>query len=103
MIEAVGHEHLTAYFQTLGAMVKPGGRVVIQARGFGGSVGGSARLPLPAPRALGLAGQAAEGEDSTGRLRSTLAPRNEARSPHSHLNAFTPDLNCAGAAGHRGP
>ncbi|PRW60674.1 cyclopropane-fatty-acyl-phospholipid synthase [Chlorella sorokiniana] len=30
MIEAVGHEHMEAYFRTLGAMVKPGGRVVIQ-------------------------------------------------------------------------
>ena len=30
MIEAVGHEHMQAYFRTLGAMVKPGGRVVIQ-------------------------------------------------------------------------
>ena len=30
MIEAVGHEHLQAYFRTLGAMVRPGGKVVIQ-------------------------------------------------------------------------
>lgn len=33
MIEAVGHEHMEAYFRTLGAMVKPGGRVVIQVGG----------------------------------------------------------------------
>ena len=30
MIEAVGHEHLPAYFATLGAAVKPGGKVVLQ-------------------------------------------------------------------------
>ena len=30
MIEAVGHEHLQAYFRILGAMVRPGGKVVIQ-------------------------------------------------------------------------
>ncbi|KAL4447595.1 hypothetical protein ABPG75_004814 [Micractinium tetrahymenae] len=30
MIEAVGHEHLQAYFRTLGAMLKPGGKCVIQ-------------------------------------------------------------------------
>lgn len=32
MIEAVGHEHLEAYFRMLGAMAKPGGTVVIQVR-----------------------------------------------------------------------
>ena len=37
MIEAVGHEHLEAYFRTLGAAVKPGGRVVLQ---VGGRAGG---------------------------------------------------------------
>lgn len=36
MIEAVGHEHMQAYFRTLGAMVKPGGRVVIQVRAADG-------------------------------------------------------------------
>jgi cyclopropane fatty-acyl-phospholipid synthase-like methyltransferase/predicted NAD/FAD-binding protein len=30
MIEAVGHEHLEAYFRTVGAVLKPGGRAVIQ-------------------------------------------------------------------------
>lgn len=30
MIEAVGHEHLRAYFMTVGAALKPGGRAVIQ-------------------------------------------------------------------------
>ncbi|PSC74866.1 cyclopropane-fatty-acyl-phospholipid synthase [Micractinium conductrix] len=30
MIEAVGHEHLQAYFRTLGAMLRPGGKCVIQ-------------------------------------------------------------------------
>ncbi|KAL4856846.1 Tuberculostearic acid methyltransferase UfaA1 [Chlorella vulgaris] len=30
MIEAVGHEHMQAYFQTLGAMLRPGGKCVIQ-------------------------------------------------------------------------
>ena len=30
MIEAVGHEHLRAYFMTIGAALKPGGRAVIQ-------------------------------------------------------------------------
>ena len=44
MIEAVGHEHLQAYFRTLGAMVPPGGKVVIQVSqregaGEGGGVG----------------------------------------------------------------
>ncbi len=39
MIEAVGHEHMEAYFRTLGAMVKPGGRVVIQVRKFQGRPG----------------------------------------------------------------
>ena len=32
MIEAVGHEHLQAYFRTLGAMLRPGGKCVIQVR-----------------------------------------------------------------------
>jgi len=31
MIEAVGHEHLKPYFATIGHMLKPGGRAVIQA------------------------------------------------------------------------
>lgn len=31
MIEAVGHEHLGTYFATIGRMLKPGGRAVIQA------------------------------------------------------------------------
>ena len=31
MIEAVGHEHLQAYFRTLGAMLRPGGTCVLQA------------------------------------------------------------------------
>ncbi len=31
MIEAVGHEHLGSYFATIGKMLKPGGRAVIQA------------------------------------------------------------------------
>lgn len=30
MIEAVGHEHLPAYFATIGAALKPGGRAVLQ-------------------------------------------------------------------------
>jgi cyclopropane-fatty-acyl-phospholipid synthase len=30
MIEAVGHEHLGAYFATIGAALKPGGRAVLQ-------------------------------------------------------------------------
>jgi cyclopropane-fatty-acyl-phospholipid synthase len=30
MIEAVGHEHLRAYFMTVGAALKPGGRAVLQ-------------------------------------------------------------------------
>jgi cyclopropane fatty-acyl-phospholipid synthase-like methyltransferase len=32
MIEAVGHEHMQAYFRTLGAMLKPGGKCVLQVR-----------------------------------------------------------------------
>ncbi len=31
MIEAVGHEHLPPYFGTIGRMLRPGGRAVIQA------------------------------------------------------------------------
>ncbi|KAF5839621.1 cyclopropane fatty acid synthase [Dunaliella salina] len=31
MIEAVGHEHLGSYFATIGRMLKPGGKAVIQA------------------------------------------------------------------------
>ena len=31
MIEAVGHEHLGSYFATIGHMLKPGGKAVIQA------------------------------------------------------------------------
>jgi cyclopropane-fatty-acyl-phospholipid synthase len=31
MIEAVGHEHLGAYFSALGRLLKPGGRAVLQA------------------------------------------------------------------------
>jgi cyclopropane fatty-acyl-phospholipid synthase-like methyltransferase len=31
MIEAVGHEHLGSYFATIGRMLKPGGRAVVQA------------------------------------------------------------------------
>jgi cyclopropane fatty-acyl-phospholipid synthase-like methyltransferase len=30
MIEAVGHEHLQPYFRTIGTMLKPGGRAVLQ-------------------------------------------------------------------------
>ena len=30
MIEAVGHEHLPSFFSTLGRMLKPGGRAVLQ-------------------------------------------------------------------------
>lgn len=30
MIEAVGHEHLEAYFRVLGRMVKPGGKIALQ-------------------------------------------------------------------------
>lgn len=30
MIEAVGHEHLVRYFDTINAMLKPGGRAAIQ-------------------------------------------------------------------------
>lgn len=30
MIEAVGHEHLARYFDTINAMLKPGGRAAIQ-------------------------------------------------------------------------
>ena len=30
MIEAVGHEHLSRYFATINAMLKTGGRAVIQ-------------------------------------------------------------------------
>jgi cyclopropane fatty-acyl-phospholipid synthase-like methyltransferase len=30
MIEAVGHEHLRSYFGQIGALLKPGGRAVIQ-------------------------------------------------------------------------
>ena len=32
MIEAVGHEHLARYFDTINAMLKPGGRAAIQVR-----------------------------------------------------------------------
>lgn len=31
MIEAVGHEHLVPYFRTIGMMLKPGGKAVLQA------------------------------------------------------------------------
>lgn len=30
MIEAVGHEHLPSFFSTIGRMLKPGGRAVLQ-------------------------------------------------------------------------
>ena len=42
MIEAVGQEHMDAYFRMLGAMLRPGGRAAIQARRGDGSgwVGG---------------------------------------------------------------
>ena len=32
MIEAVGHEHLAAYFGAIGALLRPGGKAVLQAR-----------------------------------------------------------------------
>jgi cyclopropane fatty-acyl-phospholipid synthase-like methyltransferase len=39
MIEAVGHEHLQAYFRTLGAMLRRGGKCVVQVRAGGAPTG----------------------------------------------------------------
>lgn len=59
MIEAVGHEHLEAYFRTLGAVVKPGGKVVVQ---VGWAVlllfaPPSSRMARPTPAPWGLLGK----------------------------------------------
>lgn len=49
MIEAVGHEHLQAYFRTLGAMLRPGGKCVIQVGSGRGCLQAWPDLPVALP------------------------------------------------------
>ena len=46
MIEAVGHEHLPAYFGAVAALLRPGGKAVIQVRRL---IGCPPRVTVPCP------------------------------------------------------